>query len=442
MLWIRRGHETLRWDGYRLFGRPPVLSPPPWALDERVWEVLGIDRPAAPLAPEALQPLLGALPAGLRRIALVVPDATRVGAWQSVLTELIHRLLERTEARLHLLVATGTHATVSEAEIARHLRIDRLAPEDRGRLEVFQNSAAGDERRRELGRTPRETPVRLLRDYLEADLRIGLGDVSYHYFAGVGGGPKLVFPGLADLPGARHNHRLALSPNRARLERGAAPGELTTNPVHQDLLDAYRFAPLDWTITPVAVPPTRPDPGRAEPFPIGLEVGRDLEGWERARRRHDLLHRVPFTVRPKLLIVDAGGEPRDHTLLQAHKSLQHAIHFIDPGSRVLLIAACRGGYGSALLEALASGSEQATGAMEDLLHLQTRVALAQATARNPVGLWSELPAPDVRRLGFVPVEDAAAALAFLRESGSEPIWGFLPRAERFLPAAGWLGGGH
>jgi len=65
-----------------------------------------------------------------------------------------------------------------------------------------------------------------------------------------------------------------------------------------------------------------------------------------------------------------------------------------------------------------------------------------ATARNPIGLWSDLPAAEVQRIGFVPLEQAADALSFLREAASEPTWGFLPRAERFLPAAGWLGGGH
>ncbi|MCC7143551.1 MAG: DUF2088 domain-containing protein [Candidatus Eisenbacteria bacterium] len=458
MLWIRRGQDALRWDGYRLFGRPPVLSPPPWALTERVWDVLGIASAAPRLAPESLQPLLDALPRGPKRIALVVPDATRVGAWQSVLPELIRALLARSEARLLVLVATGTHLPVSAVEIARHLRIDALGSDDQTRIEVIQNSAAGEDRRRELGRTEQETPVRLLRDYLEADLRIGLGEVTYHYFAGFGGGPKLVFPGLADLHGARYNHRLALSADRARLERGAAAGELRANPVHQDLLEAYRFAPLDWTLAPVAVPPVRPDPARPEPYPIQLEVGRDLEGWERACRRHDLLHRVPFTARPKLLIADAGGEPRDHTLLQAHKSLQHAIHFVEPGTRILLVAACRGGYGSTLLQETACGRLQETacgrpqesargaghdpGSAEELLHVQTRVALRLATARNPIGLWSDLPAAEVQRIGFVPLEQAADALSFLREAASEPTWGFLPRAERFLPAAGWLGGGH
>ncbi len=324
---------------------------------------------------------------------------------------------------------------------------------------LIQNGDNRFQTHREIGRTPAGTPVRLIPEYLESDWRILLGEVSYHYFAGFGGGRKLVFPGLAEPGGVAANHRRAVRippdawdhVDRPGLrgfdwDPGCAPGRLAGNPVHEDLEAAASLDPPHWAVTVVEDPPPDPDPAVPAPFPVRVVQGPYPSALDRAGAVYDAARRLKFTRAPSLLIVDAGGEPRDATFLQAHKSLQHAARFVAPGARILLVAGCRQGVGSATLERYAadpSGFRPLAGAQENplsVLHLQTLVALRRALGSRRVGLWSELPPETVRALGFEPLAKEAKAIDWCRFQDG-PMWGWLPRAERFLPAPGWLGGG-
>jgi nickel-dependent lactate racemase len=467
-VWLLRGRRTCRWDAIRLLGRPPVLSPPAWALTARVWEGIGAD--SGPLEPSVeptdfLEEMCAAIPGKTLRIAFVVPDATRVGGWRVLLPRVLEEVRKRCPAAaLRLLIASGVHAVVPRAFLLAHLLPGVPNPEKL--LEgwtIIQNGENGFRSHRQVGTTPAGTPVRLHPEYLDASWRILLGGISYHYFAGYGGGRKLVFPGLGEPGGIAVNHRRAVripaqaDPERAMLseiewEGRCAPGLLKGNPVHEDLDCAARLAPPHWVATVVDQPPDDPDPASPRPFPVRVIQGSYPAALDEAGARHDHAHRIPFTCAPSLLLVDAGGEPRDATFLQAHKSLQHAIRFIASGGRILLVAECADGLGSATLSRYASdpeGFRPLRGLSGDPLggiHLQTVVALRHAAGMARVGLWSGLPDSTVRGLGLEPLHREEEALEWCREAMAAgthppPSWGWLPRAERFLPAPGWLGGG-
>ena len=57
-----------------------------------------------------------------------------------------------------------------------------------------------------IGHTSRGTPVAVFRPVLAADLRVCLGAIEYHYFAGYSGGYKAVIPGVAGLETIQRNH--------------------------------------------------------------------------------------------------------------------------------------------------------------------------------------------------------------------------------------------
>jgi hypothetical protein len=215
------------------------------------------------------------------------------------------------------------------------------------------------------------------------------------------------------------------------------------NPVARDIAQAVALAPAAWTILAEQVPPPHPDPADPQEYPVQVRQG--LDAVEGARRALDARGRLVFTRAPEVLIVDAGGAPRDATFLQAHKSLQHAVRFVAPGSSILWIARCAEGYGSEQLQALAEedGSARRSGPASSRggdLHLQTICALGRAVVHARVALWSELPAEQVRRLGLEPLANEEEARSWLAEAGGR-FWGWLPRAERFVPASGWRGGG-
>jgi len=473
-VFLRRGTETFRWDIARSSQRPPNLAPPRWALVESLWDFLSLtplegseaDASSALAVPEDW---IDVTLAGLRSVriprssatthcevaaesrgtslCLVVPDHTRPGPWCSVLPELLERVAAETDYdTLTLLVATGTHPPIASEQALSHL--DSLTETSRLAWSVEQNSDGGFVRHRPVGETGRGTPISLHPTYLDADVRILFGEMSYHYFAGFGGGPKLVFPGLGEPEGARRNHLLALvaEGEKSSWQRNCRVGELADNPVHLDLLEAARSHPPDWVVTAVPVPTLDADPSVPPPPRVEIVQGTFPESYFLAAETFDATHRVEFTQRPDNLIVDAGGAPRDDTFLQAHKSLQAARNFVRSGGRILLVASCADGWGSADLAARASESDASVtessastipSPSPSSMHRQTLVALLDVLSHCRVGLWSELLPAEVRSLGMIPLGSEDEARAWVADSGR---WGWLPRAERFRPAEGWLGG--
>jgi nickel-dependent lactate racemase len=510
-IWLMYGTHGHRWDGIRLFGRPPVLAPPAWALVERTWQATGLwadeeatrsdglgavdaetkvpsadpaqgqiqvrvqapapaqardqaqdqaqDQDQAQLVVE-LDRLVAAVPVGVRRIVLAVPDGTRVGPWRELLPRVLAALATAfPRSQRTLLVASGVHAVLSAAALARH-----LLPPDREpskTLEAWVVIQNGDNQFQDhvaVGQTPAGTPVRLHPAYLEADWRILLGEISWHYFAGFGGGRKLVFPGLAEPAGIAQNHRraivlpedAALDPGEVGIERvrwqeRCGPGRLAGNPVHEDLEAAVALAPPHWVVTAVDEPPPDPDPARPRRFGFRVDQGPYPAAFAEAAEAFERAHRVGFTAAPRVLLTDAGGRPRDATFLQAHKSLQHGVRFVPRGGRLLLAAECADGLGSATLARFAADPQRFRplgGVREDplsVIHLQTLTALLSAVRAVSVGLWSALPADVVRALGMMPLASEEEAQAWA-VAGGPTSWGWLPRAERFMPPAGFKGG--
>ena len=110
-----------------------------------------------------------------------------------------------------------------------------------------------------------------------------------------------------------------------------------------------------------------------------------------------------------------------------------------------MAAECADGLGSATLARFAAAPGRfrpLVGMRENplsVLHLQTLTALLSVVRAVPVGLWSALPAEVVRALGMAPLASEEEARAWAVAGGSTS-WGWLPRAERFLPPAGFKGG--
>jgi len=81
------------------------------------------------------------------------------------------------------------------------------------------------------GTTSLGTPVDITRAVSEADRRICLGNIEYHYFAGYSGGAKAIMPGTSTRKAIQANHRYMISPE-------CCAGSLETNPIRMDIEEA------------------------------------------------------------------------------------------------------------------------------------------------------------------------------------------------------------
>ena len=88
------------------------------------------------------------------------------------------------------------------------------------------------------------TPFAFDRTVVEADFRIALGNIEFHYFAGYSGGVKALMPGASTPAAIQANHSLMVSPD-------ACAGKLEGNPVREDLEQALDFCPIHYIVNAV-----------------------------------------------------------------------------------------------------------------------------------------------------------------------------------------------
>ncbi|MBR5731660.1 MAG: nickel-dependent lactate racemase, partial [Firmicutes bacterium] len=94
------------------------------------------------------------------------------------------------------------------------------------------------------GMTSRGTPVDITRTVAEADFRICLGNVEFHYFAGYSGGYKAIMPGASTPAAIQANHRMMVSEE-------AKAASIEGNPIREDIEEAGAMVGVDFIVNVV-----------------------------------------------------------------------------------------------------------------------------------------------------------------------------------------------
>ncbi|HBH30523.1 MAG TPA: hypothetical protein DDX81_01250, partial [Desulfofustis sp.] len=145
-------------------------------------------------------------PLDLSRPILIVTDKTRRCGYPELLpalTATINRWRGSDEP-FPIIIAYGTHPRQSDAESYE------IYGELYNAWPFVHHDCTDAFLFRQLGRTSAGTPVRIRADLLDASTIITFGPICHHYFAGYGGGRKLVFPGCGERDAIYHNHGLYL----------------------------------------------------------------------------------------------------------------------------------------------------------------------------------------------------------------------------------------
>jgi nickel-dependent lactate racemase len=348
---------------------------------------------------------------------VLVPDATRKVPLPEILPLVFERLSHAgVEARgITVLVACGTHPS-GDAESLASL----LGPIP-NEIRVIQHDARDTASLVSVGTVPSGLAIRLNRAALEADLLVAVSSVQHHYFAGFGGGPKLVFPGVAGYEETQANHArvIDLTTDPPGRHPRCEPGMLDGNPVAEEIALAANLRPPDFALLLVGGEDGRPAWSAggtlSATFPSACARARawfEVEGG-------------PF----RRVIVTAGGYPTDHTLIQAHKALDAACRFAAPDAEVLFAAECHGGPGSpdiepfladprvsAIVARLAGGYVQ---------YGHTALRLIEKTGAFRVLAKTGLPADLSERLGLHVVADVQEVLGQWREQAPQEAVGLM-----------------
>ncbi|MCD8254520.1 MAG: nickel-dependent lactate racemase [Oscillospiraceae bacterium] len=342
--------------------------------------------------PIASPPLRDIVKAG-EKIAVISSDITRPMPTYKVMPAILDELYAagvRPED-ITLVLALGSHRGHTEEE-RRHLAGERAFAEIRC-IDSDPDDCV------HMGQTRRGTPVDITRVVAEADRRICLGNIEYHYFAGYSGGAKAIMPGVSTRAAIQCNHSMMVRPE-------ACAGRLAGNPIREDIEEAAALCGVDFILNVV--------------LDEHKEIIKAVAGDVTAAHREgcaflDTLYAVKIPRRADIVIVSQGGAPKDLNIYQTQKALDNAKHAVRDGGIVILVGSCAEGFGEKTFESWMREAEKPSDLTERIardfkLGGHKAAAIAMVLERADIYLVSDLPDDTVKSIFMQPFADVQSAL--------------------------------
>ena len=352
-----------------------------------------------------------------QKVAIVTSDITRPCPSHLILPCILEELAAAgvRDGDITIVFVLGSHRRHTQAEM-RRLVSDAVFSRIRC-FDLDTNNCVP------MGITSRGTPVAVFRPVAEADFRICVGNIEYHYFAGYSGGAKAIMPGVCTRAAIQTNHSRMVLP-------AACAGRLEGNPVREDIDEAAQICRVDYLVNVVL------DDHRE----IVCAVCGDVYQAHRAGCRFlDTLYKVRIPRRADIVLVTPGGWPKDANMYQAQKALDNAAHAVKDGGTIIWLAACTEGLGSDVFSAWMTG-HRTPGDMIRHIRVDFQLgghkaaAIAMVLQRAHVVLVSELEDDFVRSIHLMPASDVRSALdAALARYGSRADIIVMPHGGSTLP---------
>jgi nickel-dependent lactate racemase len=352
-----------------------------------------------------------------QKVTLVASDMTRPCPTRRLLPPVLDELTKAgvPDSDVTIVIALGLHRAMDEDELEA-----AVGPDVYRRVRVINHDPEQVSR---IGVTSFGTPVEIFTPVVESDLRICLGNIEFHYFAGFSGGAKAIMPGCASRATVEANHRLMT-------ESEAQAGQLEGNPVRADLEEGVAMLGIDFILNVVV-----DDAHRVVAAFSGDCTAAHRRGCEMVAKRGT----APISKLADVVLVSGGGYPKDINLYQAQKALDNAAHAVRPGGIIILAAECSEGLGNQTFEQWmddANTPDDLISRLQDSFELGGHKAAAIATVQKRADLYlvSDLPDELVRTCGMIPFASIDKALeAALAQSESPASLVVMPQGGGVLP---------
>lgn len=250
-----------------------------------------------------------------------------------------------------------------------------------------------------LGYTANGTPVDIYKPVAEADKVVCLGNIEYHYFAGYSGGMKAIMPGVSTREAIQKNHSRMVEP-------AATTGKIEGNPVREDIDSVRKFVPVAFIVNVVL------DEHKQIRHCVAGDV---IEAHRAGCRLLDKMYSLPIPHKADIVIVSAGGFPKDMNLYQAQKALDNAGKAVRDGGSILWIASGIEGLGEKHFEEWMLGHDNPLDMIphierEFVLGGHKAAAIAMVMKRADIYLYTDLKQDFVEKLHFNYVYDLQKTL--------------------------------
>jgi nickel-dependent lactate racemase len=207
---------------------------------------------------------LSCIAEGKKSAVIVFSDLTRGDDPKIVLPYILDELHRGgiRDDEITFISGLGAHGTMTRLDWAK-----KLGEETVSKYYVFNHNVY--DHFKDMGTTSRGTPVEMNKEYASADVKIAIGGIIAHAFAGFGGGAKGVFPAVASIESIVANHKMVAVERR---RGGCGYGVMKNNVVRHDMEEAARLAGLDFKVDMVY---------NNNKMPLGVFAGDFIEGHRR-----------------------------------------------------------------------------------------------------------------------------------------------------------------
>ena len=356
-----------------------------------------------------------------QKTAILLDDITRPTPKRRLLSEVLMRLGRAgvPDEDIRVIVALGTHRTLTRTEIAEHYG------EDIPRRFTFLNIDYKDESQfTDLGKSANGTPIQVYRAVVEADFKIAVGNIVPHIAAGWGGGGKMIQPGVCSERTTEVTHLLACTIQNVLEACGT-----TDNLCRQEMEAIAGQVGLDFIVNTVM---------DEEKHLLGVFCGHFIAAHRASVELANKVMRPLIQKRADIVVVSAN--PANIDFWQGCKPYIFAHFGVRDGGVIIFLISGEEGlcgnapqheatlrrYGAMPFDAIKADVD--SGKITDIVGIN--VPLFVATVRDRVTTlcvsdgFSER---DIRDLGFVPCADIDAALAEARRLvGEDASVGIIP----------------
>ena len=395
--------------------------------------LIGFEEPPAIFWPEDYRaafgfpvdsPPLRDLAQGAERVVIIVSDSTRGVPTAKVMPMIMEELASAgvDKSNITVVIATGVHREATADEVTEIVGKQFI---DEG-LKVISHDPYDKDKLVSIGTTTFGTPIEVSRIVFDADLRISVGKVEPHEFAGFSGGRKSVLPGIASERTIEINHRpeMLMSPQ-------ARPGEILDNPIHKDMVEASEMLKIHFTVNLVL---------NQSGETVGIFAGDLIKAHHEAVRFMRSFCQISLTRRPDI-IVTTPGRPLNINFYQSVKPLIALAPVMAPGGVLVLYSACRDGLGTQDMLIPYEGAQD----IEEVIHRLNknyRIQMDHALLLGKIllgGVRIVISTPSVEAstlnkmfMGAAPSPQDAVEMAMKMVTNQKPTVLFFPQAQRAL----------
>ncbi len=354
------------------------------------------------------------------QVVVVISDSTRPAPNRQMVRSVLQEIAHVPEDRITLMVATGLHRPTRTDELELMLGADIL-----GRYQVVNHDAHNPSGLCDLGTTATGRPVIISRRYLDADVRITLGLIEPHFFAGFSGGAKLIMPGVAGEATIMRNHDAEMI-GQPQARWGVVEG----NPILSEQREAARMAGCEFILN-VTINKERAITGV---YAGALEPAHDA-GCAAAVKTSMRAVEAPYDV----VVTTNGGFPLDQNLYQAVKGMDAAALIVRGSGQIVMAAECREGAGHGEFVKILDEHADPTGMLRGI-HACPGVRADQwqnqifgrVLEHARVHLYTDgLTSDEIRAAFCEPCADVSARVAELADDGARVC--VLPRGPETIP---------